>query len=73
MEFPIKIGMVHPKYMYQGSKVIISKIIISISLKSDFVLANSANPDEMSHYAVFYLELHCLPKYPYSDLLSSKG
>ena len=27
----------------------------------DFVLANSADPDEMTHYAAFYLGLHCLP------------
>ena len=28
-----------------------------------FVLANSADPNEMSHYATFHLGLHCLPKY----------
>ena len=30
-------------------------------MKIDFVLANSADPDEMPHYAAFHLSLHCLP------------
>ena len=29
------------------------------SLKIDFVLPNSADPDEMPHYAAFHLGLHC--------------
>ena len=28
----------------------------------NFVLANSADPDEMPHYAAFHQGLHCLPK-----------
>ena len=28
-----------------------------------FVIANSADPDEMPHYAAFHLGLHCLLKY----------
>ena len=31
-------------------------------LKIYFVLVNSADPDEMPHYAAFHLGLHCLPK-----------
>ena len=27
------------------------------------ILAKSADPDEMPHFAVFHLGLHCLPKY----------
>ena len=27
------------------------------------IIANSADPDEMQHYAAFHLILHCLPKY----------
>ena len=46
----------------EGFQVIISKKnIIFLSLKIDFVLANSANPDEILPYAAFYLGLHCLP------------
>ena len=33
-----------------------------------FIIANSANPDEMPHYAAFHLELHCLPRYLLVDL-----
>ena len=32
-----------------------------LSLKIVFILANSADPDEMSHYAVFHQGFHCLP------------
>ena len=60
------------RYIYiEGSQVIISpKNITFLSLKIDFVLANSADPDEMLHYAVFHLGLHCLPKYPFKHFWS---
>ena len=48
----------------EGSQVIIS-IQKNLSLKIDFALANSADPDEMLHYAAFHLGLHCLPKYQF--------
>ena len=31
--------------------------------RSDFILANSADSDEMWHYAAFHLGLHCLAKW----------
>ena len=43
-----------------------------ISLKSHFVSANSADPDEMAHYVAFHLGLQCLPKYPFRGFGSSK-
>ena len=50
----------------KGSQIIISKnTIVFFSLKIIFVLANSVDPDEMPHYAAFYLGLHCLPKYAF--------
>ena len=33
------------------------------SLNIVFILANSADPDEMSRSVAFYLNLYCLPKY----------
>ena len=30
-----------------------------------FILANSANPDEMWHSVAFHLDLQCLPKYSF--------
>ena len=32
--------------------------------------SNSADPDEMYHYAACHLYLHCLPKYPFSGFPS---
>ena len=34
--------------------------IVFVSLKFDFVLANSAHPDKIPHYEAFHLGLHCL-------------
>ena len=39
-----------------------SKNIIFLFVKIDFVIVNSADPNEMPHYAAFYLALHRLPK-----------
>ena len=54
MEFPIKFDTVKSGWSIvytEGSQIIISKIIIFLSLKIDFGLANNADPDEMMHYA----------------------
>ena len=62
MGFPIKLHTIKLGWSIvyiEGSKVVF------VSLKIYFVLANSADPDEMPHYAVFHLGLHCLPKYPF--------
>ena len=40
--------------------VIKNYFIVFLSLKINFVLANSADLDEMLQYAVFYLRLDCL-------------
>ena len=64
MEFPIKFDTVESGWSIvyiEGSQVIIF-IIVFLSLKINFVLAKSADPDEMLHYAAFHLGLHCLPK-----------
>ena len=64
--------MVH--YIYKGVRVYnYHKNIIFLSLKMDLVLANSADPDEMLHYAAFHLGLHCLPRYPFRGFWSSMG
>ena len=39
----------------------------------DSALANSADPDEILHYAAFHLGLCCLPKYPFRGFQSLKG
>ena len=59
---------------FEGPQVIISKKnIVFHPLKIDFVLANSTGPDEMLHYAVFCLGLHCLSNYPIRGICSTKG
>ena len=54
---------------YQGvTGFIFKNNVIYLSLKIDFVLANSADPNEMAHYVAFHLCLHCLLKYPFCGL-----
>ena len=58
----------------EGSHVIISKkYCIHFSEDRFFVLANSADPDEMLHFVSFNLGLHCLPKYPFRGFWYTKG
>ena len=38
-----------------------------------FIFTNSADPDEMLHYAAFHEGLHCLSKYPFRGFPFSKG
>ena len=55
-----KCGMVH--YVYWGVNGFSFQIkIVGLSLKIDFVLANSVDPNEIPHNAAFLLGFHCLP------------
>ena len=38
---------------------------VFLFLKIVLILVNSADPDEMKHYAAFHLGLRCLQKYPF--------
>ena len=51
----------------------ISKNIAFLSLKNNFVFANSAEPDEMQHSAAFHQGLHCKQKYLLRGFLSTKS
>ena len=44
-----------------------------LSLKIDFDLVNSSDPDEMPYHAAFHLNLHCLPKHPLTGIQATKG
>ena len=59
MESSIKFYPVKSGLSIEGSQGIISKYYIS--LKINFVLANSADPVEILHYGTFHLGLCCLP------------
>ena len=37
------------------------------------ILGNSADTDEMQHYAAFHLGLHCLPKYLFMGFQYTQG
>ena len=68
IEFPVKLDTVKsgwPIVYIEGSQAIISKNVIFLSLKIDFILGNSADPDEMPRNAAFHLGFHGLPKYMY--------
>ena len=43
------------------------------SMKIVFILANSADPDEMPPYAAFHLGLYCLPNYLFTGVQNEKG
>ena len=45
---------------------------VYMSLKIVFILANSADPDEMLHYAALHLDIHCLTKYLFIDIQNEK-
>ena len=43
------------------------------SMKVVLITANSADPDEMQHYAAFHLGLHCLLKNQFGGFQNTKG
>ena len=52
----------------------LSEMFSFLSLNMDFVRANSANPDEMTHHvATFHLGLPCSMKYPIRGFWYTKG
>ena len=64
MDFPIHIdtiSMVLPIVHFKGSQVEFSKSWYFLSLKVVLILANSADPDEMQHYAQFDTKSMKLP------------
>ena len=48
-------------------------MMYGLSLKIVFILANSADPDEMLHYVASHLGLHGLPKYLFIGIQNEKG
>ena len=49
------------------------KYIVFISLKINFVLANSADPDEMLYSVAFHMGPHCRQKYLFKGFTLYKG
>ena len=51
----------------------LSEIFFFLSLNMDFVIANSADPDEMTLHVAFHLGLSCSMKYPIKGFWYTKG
>ena len=51
----------------------LSEIFSFLSLNMDFVIASSADPDEMTHRVAFHLGFPCSIKYPISGFWYTKG
>ena len=76
MEFSIKLNTIKSEWSTAYSEeptVIISKTIMFFFFKIDFVIANSADPEEMPHQAEFHLVLNSLQNYLLRDIWSTKG
>ena len=77
MDFPTHIdtiGMGLSIVYFKGSLVVFFlNYNVFLFLKVVLILANSAGPVEMWHYAAFHLGLHCLPKYPLRGFHYTKG
>ena len=74
-EFSIKKnkGRDGPLYILRRHRLQFPKQIVFLSMKFDFVLANSEDLDKMLHNAAFHLGLLCLPKYLFRGLMSKSG
>ena len=62
-----------PLYILRGHRLYFLKKLYFFIMKIDSVLANSADPDKMQHYAAFHLGLYCLAKYAVRGFPSTKG
>ena len=63
-----------PIVYFKGSHVeFFLNFYVFLSLKDVLILANSADPDEMQHYAAFHLGPHCLPKNLFRNFQYTKG
>ena len=61
---PPKTGFLMSRPIYIQGYICQIKIVF-LPRRSFLVLANSVDPDEMSHYAAFHLGPLCLPKYAF--------
>ena len=53
-------------YSNRGLGLELSNYFVFLSLNSIFILANSADPDEMPLFAASHLYLYCLSMYPFT-------
>ena len=60
-------------YISRGVRLEFPNHAAFLSLKIVFILANSAYPNKMPHYAAFHLGLHCLPKHLFMSVPHTKS
>ena len=68
MELSVKFVTVNSGWAIVYIKGLLFKKNVFLSLKMDFIVAYSADPD-----ATFHLGLHCLLKYSFRGFWSTKG
>ena len=73
MEFPTELHTMQSPAVERTQVINSQTVIAFLSLKINFALVNSTDPDGMTHDAAFHLCLHCLPKYPFMHFRSLKG
>ena len=77
MNFPVHIDTISMDllilYLWESQGQISKFLYISLSLKIAYILANSADPDEMPPKATFHLVRHCLPQYLFISIQNEKG
>ena len=78
MDFPIQIHVNTTKMglsiiYFKKSQEEISQLLCTAVSEIVFISANSADPDEMPHFAAFHLGLRCLPKYLLRGFQNVKG
>ena len=64
MDFPIYVNTICmglPILNFKGLQIKFLNYDVFLYLKVGLMLANSADTDEVQHYAAFHLGLHCLP------------
>ena len=70
--YGLQLASVRAKDLYNLTQVEFSKLLCMSVPQDCFILANSADPDEI-HYATFHQGLHCLPKYLFRGFQYTKG
>ena len=54
---------------FKRSQVAISIFFLYLYVPEDcFIMDKCADPNEILHYVAFHLDLHCLPKYPFTSI-----
>ena len=62
-----------PLVYLKGSLMNIQNKYVIRSLNIVFIITNSADPDEIQHYAAFHLGIHCLSNYLFRGFQYTKG